>query len=193
MITDERNYFIDDSCNGIKFPNNLNGIMALDKMINNIEEIILSDYGRLIMEDGASIEFNRNNVKRCMVMKERIPMNWVDINAWEFKGDNNTSIPDVERIPCNHDEVNLTDNYNVRLPLAIQLFTGRDVTLNDIAHAEAKKLLISGEDCENKMGCVCHEYLQSLEEEICENVNEKELHCMIPIKPIGFCRMICGK
>lgn len=69
LMTDVKNYQIDDTCNGIKFPNDLNGSVGLDEKITNVQEIFLPNFGNLIFEDGASIEFVDKHTKHCNFVK----------------------------------------------------------------------------------------------------------------------------
>lgn len=132
-------------------------------------------------------------------MKARNGLQWVDINSWQFINENNTSVPDVERIPCDHDDVSTRGVYNHIFPendITVKTYTYHTtmyLTKSTFTFRHGNKLFVTGDNCSAKSGCVCHKNKKDLENEICEYVAQKPSYCMEPIKPVGFCHTICGK
>lgn len=141
-----------------------------------------------------------------MKIKPIKPRKWLDVNNWEFTNENNTSIPDSEKVPCDHDDVNIEYAANLIFPevdtkvksLSYELFTffyshGNSLGLSNTGmFNHYLDFDVTGENCTIKSGCVCHDN-SKFESVLCANVQQKTPHCLEPIKPIGFCNSICGK
>lgn len=135
-----------------------------------------------------------------MNIKEKNIPKWLDVNVWTFDGDNNGAIPDVERIPCDDDDVSLDNLYSYELPksdVTIKSFVSHHFrtkpSRNYLLNFESgSTVMVEKTNCTNKSGCVCH-FNKNLDKELCDHVTKVTTNCLEPIKPVGFCNSICGK
>ncbi|KAB0805038.1 hypothetical protein PPYR_02008 [Photinus pyralis] len=191
-------------CNGFFFPEILGSIGSVTRLVAS--EVTLPLMGELEIQNGGYIELF--DTKQCVRVKEIVPKHWLDPENWE-SGDN-VAVPDVERVPCEHDDVvfqNTVAVYYPEVPVSVnsielnsvklsqtqwQNFLQTDYGIEEFQMLVESSINIEPKVCAAKNGCNCHPSAE-IEEWICDHVPKKPSPgCFQPIRPVGFCQDICG-
>lgn len=172
---------------------------------------IFQNNGQMVIGDSSHLDSGEcaNSFGEEVIVHSVKPQPWADPNNWYSETNNNPAKPDIEKIPCDSDEI-VFNNTVTRVDLdgLFQLQLKR-VSIMDkwlqprefgsfCKTVPGQKMFDNCESVEmaNTIGeseikaCQSNAYFyQSL---VCENVECAPAKCIDPIRPLGFCCDICG-
>ncbi|KAG5877808.1 hypothetical protein JTB14_013737 [Gonioctena quinquepunctata] len=204
-----------ETCEGLIFNKFSYGNVNPKKL--QVENIVFPrNHLEITLGEDFEIDFveSSNSPMNCVELKELRAYHWADPSIWEtLDKKDNTAIPHVERLPCQHDDVVLPggiDSSSIMLfeetvVLKSFRFGNEQWTNQDLIDYSRSELIqaiiitsglgdafeITNKTCEDLGGCLCgnEQYFSRM----CDNVQEfSNFDCLNPVLPIGFCTEICG-
>lgn len=198
------------------FPEEYQALLPLPKSVD-VGGFVLPKDGAILLQQDSIVTLGGNSQERdCdkgkAYIKPATIHKWLDPKTWRSSKEQqeNTAIPDMERVPCNNESVVIKSNG----PLAIDLEYTPYLRLGQLSFAGSllskdylRQLMYTdlGEYLfKNQAGvnieyyhndvCGCHKDFNTFTEPICHNVIDTcpRPHCLVPIVPYGSCCAICG-
>lgn len=200
-----------ENCSGIIFSNAKIFQYAFLDEIYHTKQIILPNNGEIIIMEDAEIVLGPYNY--CVKLKMLRKYDWIDDNNWNFVDFDNMAIPNLEKLPCQYDDVVFPNGIHSAVTFDVILFEtikirslkfdGKLYTDDEFRQFQKtavgqnvfegiSPLVIEQRNCNDITGCLCNPYLFCTSNRpFSSNINHK---CLNPIRPRGFCvdEKICG-
>lgn len=172
---------------------------------------ILQNNQQMIIGDSAQITPDecKNAFGEEIVVHSIKPQKWASPNNWDSDTNGNPAKPDIEKIPCDSDEIVFGNNLaRVDMDGIFQLQTKR-VRIGDkwlqprdfgslCKTVPGQKMFENCESVEISLTVgdplikACQSNTNFYQSLVCENHECPPAKCMDPIRPLGFCCDICG-
>ncbi|KAK9876229.1 hypothetical protein WA026_012529 [Henosepilachna vigintioctopunctata] len=197
-----------DDCGKVEFGKINTAGIFIDKL--TAKEFILPISGDIILLEGGYLELvNWDSEKKtnCLTLKELNHKNYLNPDNWNSILSDNPAVPDIEKIPCSYDNVkfpngiysavNMGDIPRMRsissLEFINESFDRPDLEafkVSDIGHSvfyeSIDRITITRRVCYDSTGCTCNR------DNTVKCPPKKQIECLTPVTPFGFCQKICG-
>ncbi|XP_037708376.1 protein amnionless [Drosophila subpulchrella] len=201
----------------VVFPEYYPALLPLPEDLS-IDGLVFAKEGAILLAEESTITFGSNKNSACesedkkAFLKPPKSSKWFDPGTWTDKSKKkfSTSTPELERIPCDDEQVIIKghgplafDLENVQhLRLGQLILAGSSISksyLEELIPRDLGQFLFhNAEDVQVEYYrgelCGCHKDFERLVEPVCHNVQEQceTPHCLSPVRPLGSCCLICG-
>ncbi|XP_017004440.2 protein amnionless [Drosophila takahashii] len=199
----------------VVFPEYYPALLPLPEEIS-IDGLVFPREGAILLAEESTISFGSPKNSECeseekkAYLKAPKSSKWFDPTTWTDKAKKDISLPDLERIPCDDEQVIIKghgplafDLENVQhLRMGQLILAGSSISKSYLEQLIARDLgqflFHNAEDVQVEYYrgelCGCHKDFERLVEPVCHNVQEQceTPHCLSPVRPLGSCCLICG-
>ncbi|XP_017046234.1 protein amnionless [Drosophila ficusphila] len=201
----------------VVFPEYYPALLPLPEEVS-IDGLVFPREGAVLLAEESIINFGSKRNVACESEEKRAYLKppksskWFDPGTWteKSKKDSTQYIPELERIPCDNEQVIINghgalafDLENVQhLRVGQLILAGSSVSktyLEQLITRDLGQFLFhNAQDVQVEYYrgelCGCHKDFDKLVEPVCHNVQEQceTPHCLSPVRPFGSCCLICG-
>ncbi|XP_017131764.1 protein amnionless [Drosophila elegans] len=201
----------------VVFPEYYPALLPLPEDIS-IDGLVFPREGAILLAEESTMTFGSNKDSNCESEEKKAHLKppksskWFDPDTWvdKSKKDFATFMPELERIPCDDEQVIIKghgplafDLENVQhLRLGQLILAGSSISktyLEQLITRDLGQFLFhNAQDVQVEYYrgelCGCHKDFDRLLEPVCHNVREQceTPHCLSPVWPLGSCCPICG-